>query len=130
MIKEIAVLRRFNEISSKCHKQDTLFSAKYWFNLGGQESSRHGCKNVGSDAKHQFKQTKSTQNNKRDSFLIFAAVVCVYWYTGLPLVCYMKIFALNENVVDELFFQILFAWQENDLVLSSVFEKIKLKTTT
>ena len=37
-----------------------LFSAKYWFNLGGQETSRHGCKNVGSDAKHQYKQTKST----------------------------------------------------------------------
>ena len=130
MIKEIAVLRRFNEISSKCPKQDTLFSAKYWFNLGGQETSRHGCKNVGSDAKHQFKQTKSTQNNKRDSFLFFAAVVCVYWYTGLPLVCYMKIFALNVNVVYEIFFQILFVWQENDLVFSSVFEKIKLKTTT
>ena len=130
MIKEIAVLRRFNEISSKCPKQDTLFSAKYWFTLGGQETSRHGCKNVGSDPKHQFKQTKSTQNNKRDSFQFFAAVVCVYWYTGLPLVCYMKIFALNVNVVDEIFFQILYVWQENDLVYSSVFEKIKLKATT
>ena len=127
MIKEIAVLRRFNEITSKCPKQDTLFSIKYWFNLGGQETSHHGCKNVGSGAKHQYKQTKSTQNNKRDSCLIFAAVVCVYWYTGLPLVCYMKIFALNVNVVDEIFFQILFVWQENDLVFSSVFEKIKLK---
>ena len=130
VIKEIAFLRRFNEITSKCPKQDTLFPAKYWFNLGGQEKSRHGCKNVGSDAKHQYKQTKSTQNNKRDSCLIFAAVVCVYWYTGLPLVCYMKIFALNVNVVDEIFFQILFVWQENDLVFSSVFKKIKLKTTT
>ena len=88
------------------------------------------AKNVGTDAKHQYKQTKSTQNNKRGSCLIFAAVVCVYWYTGLPLVCYMKIFALNANVVDEIFFQILFVWQENDLVFSSVFEKIKLKTTT
>ena len=116
MIKEIAVLRRFNKITSKCLKQDTLFFAKYWFNLGGQETSCNGCKNVGSDAKHQYKQTKSPQNNKRDSRLIFAAVVCIYWYTGLPLVCYMKIFALNVNVVDELFFQILSVWQENDLV--------------
>ena len=132
MIKEIAVLKSFNEITSKCPKQDTftLFSIKYWLKLCGQETSRHGCKNVGSNAKHQYKQTKSTQNNKRDSCLIFAAVVCVYWYTGLPLVCYMKIFALNVNVVDEIFFQILFVWQENDLVFSSVFEKIKLKTTT
>ena len=64
----------------------------------------------------------------RDSCQLFAAVVCVYWYTGLPLVCYMKIFALNVNVVDEIFFQILFVWQENDLVFSSDFEKIKLKT--
>ena len=39
----------------------------------------------------------------------------------------MKIFALNVNVFDEIFFQILFVWQENDLVFSSVFEKIKLK---
>ena len=39
----------------------------------------------------------STQNNKRDSCLIFAAVVCVYWYTGLPLVCYMKTFALDVH---------------------------------
>ena len=90
----------------------------------GNVTSR--LQNVGSDAKHQYKQTKSTQNNKRDSCLIFAAVVCVYWYTGLPLVCYRKIFALNVNVV-EIFFQILFVWQENDLVFSSVFEKIKLK---
>ena len=87
-------------------------------------------RNDGSNAKHQYKQTKSTRNNKRDACLIFAAVVCVYWYTGLPLVCYMKIFALNVNVVDEIFFRILFVWQENDLVFSSVFEKIKLKTTT
>ena len=125
MIKEITVLRRFNETTSKCPKQDTLFSAKYWFNLGGQETSCHGSNNVGSDAKHQYKQTKSSQNNKRDSCLIFAAVVCVYWYTGLSLVCYLKIFALNVNVIGEIFFQILFVWQENDLVFSSVFEKIK-----
>ena len=94
-----------------------LFSAKYWFNLGRQKTSRHGCINVGSDTKHQYKQTKSTQNNKETLMSIFAAVVCVYWYTGLPLECYMKIFALN--VVDEIFFQILLVWQENDLVFSS-----------
>ena len=31
-----------------CLKEGTLFSARYWFNLGGQETLRHGCKNVGS----------------------------------------------------------------------------------
>ena len=63
----------FNESTLKCPKQDTLFSAKYWFNLGGQETSRHGCKNVGSDEKHQYKQTKSTQHNKRDTQLLCAS---------------------------------------------------------
>ena len=48
-----------------------LFSAKYWFNLGRQETSRHGCINVGSDTKHQYKQTKSTQNNKETLMSIF-----------------------------------------------------------
>ena len=92
-----------------------LFSAKYWFNLGGQETSRHGCKNVGSNAKHQYKEPKSTQNNKRDTHLyLFAAVVCVYWYTGLPLVCYMKIFAFKMFSM-KIFFRTLFVWQENDL---------------
>ena len=41
-----------------------------------------------------------------------------------------SIFALNVNVVDEIFFQTLFVWQENDLVFSSIFEKINLKTIT
>ena len=53
----------------KALRNDTLFSAKYWLKLDGQETSRHGFKNVGSKAKHQYKQTKSTQNNKRDTHL-------------------------------------------------------------
>ena len=52
--------------------------------------------NINTNKRNQLKIT-------RDSSLIFAAVVCVYWYTGLHLVCYMKIFALNVNVVDEIF---------------------------
>ena len=88
----------------------------------GREKSRHDCKNVGSDAKHQCKQTKSTQNNKRHSSLNFTAVVCVYWYTGLSLACYLENIRVI-NVGNENIFQILFVWQENDFVISSEFEK-------
>ena len=75
--------------------------------------------NINTNKQNHFKITKS----------IFAAVVCVYWYTGLPLVCYMKIFALKMLSM-KIFFQILFDWQENDLVFSSEFEKNSIKTTT
>ena len=70
-----------------------------------RETSRYDCKNVGSDAKHKCKQTKSTQNNKskRHASLNFAAVVCVYWHTGLSLVCYLEniriIYGVNENIL-------------------------------
>ena len=39
----------------------------------GRKTSSHDCKNVGSDAKHHYKQAKSTQKNNRDSLrsLIF-----------------------------------------------------------
>ena len=60
----------------------------------------------------------------RHSSLIVAAVVCVYWYTGLPFVCYMKIFAFKMLSM-KIFFQILFVWQETDLVFNSEFEKKK-----
>ena len=63
----------FNESTSKCPKQDALFSAKYWFNVDGQETSRHGCKNVGRDAKNQYKQTKSI---KRETHLYFLVLLC------------------------------------------------------
>ena len=41
----------------------------------------------------------------------------------------MKILALKMLSM-KIFFQILFVWQENDLVFSSKFEKIALKNTT
>ena len=56
--------------------------------------SRHGCKNVGSDAKDQYKQNE-LKITKETLISNFAAVVCVYWYTGLPLVCNIKLFALK-----------------------------------
>ena len=53
--------------------------------LGGPETSRHGCKNVGSDAKHQYKQTKSTQNNKKKTLIsIFYFLLQLCASTGTP----------------------------------------------
>ena len=77
------------------------------------------AKNVGSAAKHHYKQTKSVQNNKRDTLLYFLLQLCASTgtYRGLPLVCYMKIFALKMLSM-KIFFKILFVWQENDLVLA------------
>ena len=72
--------------------------------------------NINTNKQNQLKITKETL------FSNFAAVVCVYWYTGLPLVCDMKIFAFKM-----LFFQFLFVWQENDLVFSSELEKNSIK---
>ena len=69
-------MSRFNESTSKCPKQDTIFSAKYWFNLSGQETSRHGYKNVSSHTKQQYKQTKSTQNYKRGTQFYFFLQLC------------------------------------------------------
>ena len=45
--------------------------------------------NINTNKQNQLKLTKETLISN------FAAVVCVYWYTGLPLVCDMKIFALK-----------------------------------
>ena len=87
------------------------------------ETSRHDCKklaatqNINANKQIQLKITKET--------LIFASVVCVYWYTGLSLVCYLeniRVFILSI----EIFYQILFVWQENDLVFSSELKKIAL----
>ena len=90
-----------------------------------RETLRHDCKDVGSDAKHQCKQTKLTQNNKRDAH----AVVCVYWYTGLSLACYLEnihvIYAVDENII-----QNSVCLASNDVVFSSEFEKIALQKTT
>ena len=62
------------------------------------------------------KQINSKQQNRHSS-LIFAVVVYVYWYSCLPLVCYMKIFALKMLSM-KMFIQILFVWQENDWCLA------------
>ena len=62
-------------------------SAKYWFNLGGQETSRVMAakmlaltQNINTNKQNQLKITKETLISN------FVAVVCVYLYTGLPLV--------------------------------------------
>ena len=52
------------------------------------------AQNSNTNKQNQLKITNETLNS------IFAAVVCVYWYTCIPLVCYMKIFEF-KTVVDE-----------------------------
>ena len=47
----------------------------------------------------------------------FAAVVCVYWYSMLYDNIRIKILSMK------IFFQILFVWEENDLVFSSDWKK-------
>ena len=69
--------------------------------------------NINADKQNQLKITHSS--------LIFAAVVCVYWYSMLYDNIRIKILSMK------IFFQILFVWEENDLVFSSELEKIALK---
>ena len=69
--------------------------------------------NINADKQNQLKITHSS--------LIFAAVVCVYWYSMLYDNILAKILSMK------IFFQILFVWEENDLVFSSELEKIALK---
>ena len=100
--------------------QDTLFSAKYWFKLGGQETSRHGCINVGSDANintNKQNQLKITKETLISNFCCSFVRLPVHRFT-------MKIFALKMLSM-KLFVQNMFVWQENDLVFSTEFEKKK-----
>ena len=69
--------------------------------------------NINADKQNQLKITHSS--------LIFAAVVCVYWYSMLYDNIRIKILSMK------IFFQILFVWEENDLVFSSELEKIAFK---
>ena len=55
---------------------NVLFSAKYWFNLGGQGNVATLLTNVDSDAKYQYKRKKSTPNNKRDPYLETLLQLC------------------------------------------------------
>ena len=105
----------------QCPKKDTLFfSAKYWFNIAGKhrdmtETMLIATQNINLNKQNQPKITKATLS------LNFAAVVCVYWYTGLSLVCYLENirvrYVINENNLE---FQILLVWQTNGLDFSSV----------
>ena len=65
--------------------------------------------NINADKQNQLKITHSS--------LIFAAVVCVYWYSMLYDNIRIKILPMK------IFFQILFVWEENDLVFSSDWKK-------
>ena len=53
--------------------------------------------NINANKQNQLKITKETLN------LNFAALVCVYWYTGLSLVCYLEniraIYVVDENIL-------------------------------
>ena len=52
--------------------------------------------------------------------------MCVYWYTGLSLACYLEHIRVIY-IVMKIFFEILVVWQENDLVFSSNSKKIALQ---
>ena len=69
--------------------------------------------NIKADKQNQLKITHLS--------LVFAAVVCVYWYSMLYDNIGVEILSMK------IFFQILFVWEENDLVFSSELEKIALK---
>ena len=69
--------------------------------------------NINADKQNQLKITHLS--------LVFAAVVCVYWYSMLYDNIGIKILSMK------IFFQILFVWEENDLVFSSELEKTALK---
>ena len=69
--------------------------------------------NINADKQNQLKITHLS--------LVFAAVVCVYWYSMLYDNILAKILSMK------IFFQILFVWEENDLVFSSELEKKVLK---
>ena len=93
-----------------------------------RETSRHECKKVGSDAKYQCKQTKSTQITK-ETLISKLCCSCVRLLVHMFIFCmplgkyYRYIWCLCMSSM-KIFFQILFVWQENDLVFSSEFEKI------
>ena len=72
-------------------------------------------------ATQNINAAKQNQLKITHSSLIFAAVVCVYWYSMLYDNIHIKILSMK------IFFQILFVWEENDLVFSSELEKIALK---
>ena len=76
--------------------------------------------NINTNKQNQLKITKETLISK---FCCSCVRLLVH---SLPLVCYMKIFALKMLSM-KIFFQILFVWQENDLVFSSEFEKISIQ---
>ena len=76
--------------------------------------------NINTNKQNQLKITKETLIS---NFCCSCVRLLVHRFT---LVCYIEIFALKMLSM-KLFFQILFVWQENDLVASSEIEKIALK---
>ena len=124
-----SVLDLFSESTSKCPKHDTLFSAKYLFNLDGQETSGHGCKmlaatqNINTNKQNQLKITKETSIS---NFCGSCVRLLVHRFTISMLYENIRVKMLSMKI----FFQILFVWQENDSVFSYEFEKIAFKTTT
>ena len=73
--------------------------------------------NINTPKKNQLKITKETFIS---NFCCSCVRLLVHMFT---LVCYMKIFALKILSM-KMFIQILFVWQENDLVFSYEFEKM------
>ena len=83
----VIILRRFNESTSKCPKLDNLFSAKYWFNL--RDRKRH------------------VMAAKTQKYFCYSCVrLLVHRFTFSMLYENIRV----NNVVDRIFFQILFVW--------------------
>ena len=80
------------------------------------------AKNVGSDAKDQYKQNqlKITKETLISNFCCSYVRLLVHRFTFSMLHKNIRVKMLSMKI----FFQILFVWQENDLVFSSELEKI------
>ena len=101
----------------------------YRLNLGGQDTSRMASKMLAATQNintNKQNQPKITIEKFISNFCCSCVRLLVHKFSFSMLYENIRV----KNVVDEIFFQILFVWQENDLVLSSEFEKIALKTTT
>ena len=94
---------------------NVLFSAKYWFNLDGQANVVTGLKkmltatqNINANGKYQRKITKETLISK---LCCSCARLLVHRFIFSVLLGNIR----DRYVVDEnIFFLILFVWQEND----------------
>ena len=79
--------------------------------------------NINTNKQNQLKRTKETFIS---NFCCSCVRLLVHRFTFSMLSENIHV----KNVVMKIFFQIVFVWQETDLVLSYEFEKNSIKTTT